>query len=165
MNRRALAVLAALLLAACGSSKSAERKSPVSPLEELGWLAGTWSELKSNTLFEETWTAPVGAGMVGMSRVVTGASPRAYELMSLQREGSDTLLRIRHFDAALVPAPAEAEGALVYRLVGSKDGEATFDNVGTDKARRIVYAREKDTLTVTLLGEGGALVARHVFGR
>ena len=60
------AVLAVLLVAA----------SPAARVDDLGWLAGDWVREEGERWTEESWTAPRGGVMLGVSRSGRGEALR-----------------------------------------------------------------------------------------
>ena len=144
---RLLTLTAALCLCACASTHPA----PAAPsaLAPLAWLSGTWVGVEGGTYIEESWSAPESDQMLGRFRMLKNGAPQFYELMTLEREGEQTLMRMKHFAPGLV-AMEEKDEAPTYRLAAVTDSEATFENVGTDKVRRIRYQRTGDALVISL---------------
>jgi Domain of unknown function (DUF6265) len=143
--------LAALLLCACASAPAPhDARSPLAPL---AWFSGTWVGGEGSMHIEETWSGPSGVSMLGSFRMLENGAPRFYELMSLEREGEHTLLRLKHFGPKL-HAWEEKDEAPTFRLSAVTGSEATFENVGTDKVRRIRYQRTGDALVITLERDG-----------
>ena len=150
---RLLTLTAVLSLCACATARPAPDAG--SPLAPLAWFAGTWVGGDDGTHIEEAWSAPSGTSMIGSFRMLKGGAPQFYELMTLEREGEHTLLRLKHFGPKLL-AWEEKEEAPTFRLATVTATEATFENVGTDKVRRIRYQLAGDALTISLEREGKA---------
>ncbi len=142
---------AAVLLCACASA----RPTPAtrSELAPLAWISGTWVGGEGGTYIEEAWSAPSGTSMVGSFRMLKGGAPQFYELMTLEHEGEHTLLRLKHFGPRLL-AWEEKDEAPTFRLTTVTGTEATFENVGTDKVRRIRYQRSGEALVISLERDG-----------
>ena len=138
---------AAVLLCACAAARPAP--DTTSALTSLAWISGTWVGGEGGTYIEETWSAPSGTSMLGSFRMLKGGAPQFYELMTLDQEGEHTLLRLKHFGPKLL-AWEEKDEAPTFRLAAVTDTEATFENVGTDKVRRIRYQRTGDALVISL---------------
>jgi hypothetical protein len=147
-----LATLTALLLL-CACATARPPRDGASPLAPLAWISGTWVGSEADTHIEESWSEPRGLSMVGSFRMLQQGAPRFYELMTLEREGEQTLLRLKHFGPGLL-AWEEKDEAPTFRLAAVTGSEATFENVGTDKVRRIRYQRSGDALVITLESDG-----------
>ena len=145
------AVAAILLLCACATPGAGRGAS--APLAPLAWLSGTWVGVEDGTHIEETWSAPRGTSMLGSFRMLQDGEPQFYELMTLEREGERTLLRLKHFGPRLM-AWEEKDEAPTFHLGTVAGTQATFENAGDDKVRRIRYARAGDALTISLEREG-----------
>jgi hypothetical protein len=144
---RLATVTAALLLCSCATARpSPDAPSPLAPL---AWISGTWVGGEAGTHLEESWSEAKGNSMLGGFRMLEGGAPQFYELMTLEREGEHTLLRLKHFGPGLV-AWEEKDEAPTFRLAAVTGSEATFENVGTDQVRRIRYERTGDALVITL---------------
>jgi hypothetical protein len=117
----------------------------VASLQSMRWLAGQWRSEESGQLSEETWSAPHGASMVGMWRLVIDGTPRVFELLSLTVEGDDVVLRLRHFDARLV-AREEKTAPLALRRAEAGEKMAVFRGAGTKGPLTITYRVEGDEL-------------------
>lgn len=144
---RLATLCAALLLCACATTRASP--DATSPLAPLAWFSGTWVGGEAGTHIEESWSEPLGPSMVGSFRMLKGGAPQFYELMTIEREGEQTLLRLKHFGPKLV-AWEEQEEAPTYRLIAATGSVALFENVGTDKVRRIRYERDGNSLVISL---------------
>lgn len=122
---------------------------PAASLQPLTWLAGQWRSEQSGQLSEETWSAPHGASMVGMWRLVVDGTPRVFELLTLGVEGGDVVLRLRHFDAQLV-AREEKAAAIALKQVEAGEKMAVFRGAGTKGPLTITYRVEGDELVGTV---------------
>jgi hypothetical protein len=144
---RLLSLTSALCLCACATARPAP--DAASALAPLAWVSGTWVGGEAATYLEESWSEPKGHSMLGSFRMLKDGAPQFYELMTLDREGEQTLLRLKHFGPGL-QAWEEKDEAPTFRLAAVAGMEATFENVGTDEVRRIRYQRTGDALVITL---------------
>ncbi len=103
------------------------------------WLAGTWRHEEEEGVCEEFWSEAGGDTQFGAFRWTAGGKTRFYELFVIERDEDGLWLRLRHFGPGMVPL--EDEGPLAWRLVGSTEQEATFENPAYDFPRRVVYRR------------------------
>lgn len=142
-------LLAALLLSA----------QPVpATLAEASFVAGHWLSEEDGVRSEEVWTAPAGDGMVGTWRLVVKGEARVLELLSIRAEGGSLVMRLRHFDAALV-GREERDRPLVLPLVKKGDGLLRFEGPRVDGGAGPI------TLTYRRTAEGGLEVTLEKDGK
>ncbi len=164
--------VAIISLALCGSSVSAAQvPSQASPaavtatLRDLAFVAGQWVDEGEGNRSEEVWTEPAGDSMLGMWRLVAGGRVRVMELLAFREELGSVVLRLRHFDPALV-AWEEKATPLVLRLVRLAPQDARFEGPTADGrgTMALTYRRPtSDALEVTL--ERGGKIERFSFRR
>jgi hypothetical protein len=144
----AVAVLLAVLPAAAG-----EEPTTRPGIRDLGFIAGRWVGSFGDGPAEEAWNAPLGNAMVGTFRAVSKGTTTLYEILVLEETPDGVFLRLRHFDAGLVPWADEAEGPLSYPLVSLRGNVAVFEDAKRPFPQRMTYALEgDDTLRITVGG-------------
>ena len=105
-----------------------------SDVERLSWLAGCWTQPRTNGLVEEHWMTPRGGSMLGMSRTVVGGKMVEYEFLRIAVVGG-TL--------AYVAKPSgQAEATFPVKSID--DGAVVFENLAHDFPQRIIYRRTPD---------------------
>ncbi len=112
-----------------------------------GWLTGTWRMEEGDTVCDEIWGEPRGGSQFGAFRLTKGKGTGFFEIFAIERDGLDTVLRLRHFSPGLEPWKDEAAGPTSWRLVSSKDREAVFESASS----RLVYRRPDTTTLVARL--------------
>ena len=141
-------MIAAILLAAA--------QPAVNPVESLGWLSGTWVSDEGGRWTEEHWSAPQGGMMIGYSRSGEGARLREFEYVRIAPDAAG---------AVVYHASPQGGSTVVFPLVASGTGTATFENRAHDYPQRIVYRREGDRLTATISAADGSKPRRWSFRR
>lgn len=120
-----LALLLSLGLAVPASAGITER------VQDLGWLAGTWSETKAGVTTREAWLAPMGGVMGGASQTnMPGKAPDAEFMRITTEKAGPTFTAIIDGQA---PTP--------FVLKPGKPREAVFENLGHDFPQRVIYRR------------------------
>ena len=107
-------------------------------LNDLRWLAGSWSGRVDGDEMEEVWTGPLAGSMMGMFRHISDGSVRFYEFMTITRESKHTNLTIKHFNPDLV-GWEEKDGAARFILTQVTGERAVFHQVSADKPLWLVY--------------------------
>ena len=140
------AVLATALVAA----------SPAVRVDDLGWLAGDWVSEADGRWTEESWTAPRGGVMLGVSRSGRGERLREYEFIRIAAGEDGAISYI---------AMPEGGAPVAFALVQHNGASATFENAAHDYPQRIVYVRDGDTLTATIAAIDGSKARRWTYRR
>ena len=104
------------------------------------WLVGRWRGGEGDTAFEETWSQGA-SGLLGMFRLERGGAAVFLELMVLDADGAEVLLRIRHFGPGLKQAWEEKDRPVVFRLALATPQEARFEGTGAVAGETLRYLR------------------------
>jgi hypothetical protein len=145
-----LAVAAAVVPVAAGRSEDAS-----SDLDDLAWMAGSWTSEGKGQHLIETWAAPAGDALSGMFTWARDGKVWLYELMTIEKEEVGLVFRLRHFSRGLVPWKSEAEEPLTYPLLEMGPNRVVFENPERDKPRRFIYERTGDVFSVRLESADG----------
>lgn len=130
------AILTALALA--GPAQA----GPADDVQALSWLAGSWRSEKDGVTVRETWMAPLGGAMAGVSQTNRPGRPPNLEFMSIAAE-----LAGATFTARLDGQPPTA-----FALKPGSDGEAVFENLAHDFPQRVIYRRCGEDLCARIEG-------------
>jgi hypothetical protein len=125
-------------------------------LQDAAFIAGSWLSDEGGVRSEEVWTAPAGDAMLGMWRLVVRGETKVLELLALRGEDGTLVLRMRHFDPALV-GREERDRPLVLPLARKGDGSLRFEGPRVDGGGgpvALTYVRRGDALEVTLEKDG-----------
>ncbi|MBX3561371.1 MAG: hypothetical protein KF780_06115 [Sphingomonas sp.] len=125
-------------------------------VDDLGWMAGHWTREADGRWTEESWTAPRGGMMLGVSRSGRAEAVREFEFIRLQA-GADG-----------VPVYWASPGGrppVAFRLASHGPNEAVFENPAHDFPQRIRYRREGETMTATISAIDGSNAMSWQFRR
>lgn len=126
----------------------------LSSLAQLSWLQGAWLGQTETVIVEERWSGLLGGSLMGMFRYIEEGQARFFELMTLEMEDEQAVLRIKHFHPGLV-GWEEKDEAVEYVLVSLTAGEALFLRRKPANGNWMVYRRTNDELRVTFRSEPG----------
>lgn len=104
-------------------------------------MAGNWSGLRGTDLVEEYWSVLQAGTLMGMFRWVHEGRVRFYEFMTIEREGDELILRIKHFNPGLV-GWEEKDESKEFVLVRLEKQEAVFLQRRTAKTPWMIYRLE-----------------------
>jgi hypothetical protein len=111
---------------------------------DLDWLAGRWCSADGSGGYEESWLAPRGGAMIGLSREIRGDRMVGFEFM-----------RIALVDE--VPTYlAQPNGRPPTAFPRAEGGEhwVRFENKAHDFPQRIEYRRDGELLNAEISGPG-----------
>lgn len=75
---------------------------PTATLEDVAWLAGSWTGSAFGERFEEVWNPPSAGSMVGLFKLYDGDEVSFYEILLIVEEQDSLALRVKHFTADFV---------------------------------------------------------------
>ena len=101
------------------------------PIQRIAWFQGCWRMSAPGRVIEETWTAPAGRSMLGVSRTVRGDSLVEYEFVVLREDSGTVTYQAR---------PSGQVGA-VFKASLLTDSSVVFENPAHDFPQRISYRR------------------------
>lgn len=132
-TRRLLTLVATLALLSssqlCGQDEGkTNAKKDDHAIEDFAWIVGHWTGEAMGGAFEETWNAPFGGTMMGMFKFVQDDKVGFYEILTIVEEDGNWLIRLKHFDKALV-GWEEKDESMEFPLVSLSDTEAIFDGL------------------------------------
>lgn len=105
-------------------------------VEDLEWMAGSWSCPQGEGIFEETWIPPVGGTMQGCGRLVVGSRVRFMEFLSIEEDEKGAVMWV------LLGAPSKGDKKpFPFRLTSFDGKKAVFENPSHDFPSKIVYRR------------------------
>lgn len=112
-------------------------------LAKLSWLAGSWTSEAQGVVTQETWLAPMGGLMAGVTQANRPGRPPQVEFATISAEpqGLTFTARIRNQP----PTP--------FVLKSSADGEVVFENLKHDFPQRVIYRRCGEDLCARIEGE------------
>lgn len=119
--------------------------SPPATIDQMAWLAGTWSGSGFGGVNEEIWSAPRHGTMMGMYRMLKDGQPMVYELLTLgETDAGSLVLRLKHFHPDM-RGWEERDESLAWPLVAVRDGRLYFEG--------ITFEPEGDEVTIYLATE------------
>lgn len=120
---------------------------PVMP----GWLAGCWQSVEGERWTEECWTSARGGIMLGSGRSGSGDVVHEWEVMQIERIGSDDPAAPRMTFSA---AP-KAQQRTTFDWVPDAQPGVTFVNRSHDYPQRVRYWREgRELVAEVALADG-----------
>lgn len=141
-----------LVLCAVVNALPAAAEGPAARLEQLAFMAGSWSAPSGGAEVEEVWLAPKGGLMLGLGRTVRDGKAIEFEFLRIEQQG-ETLVYL---------ASPGGKPATPFPLAAIDATSAAFESA-LEFPRRISYRKNPDgTLTARIEGtRGGKPAARE----
>ena len=138
------ASLIVLLRAFTGASDGGTGAAQEHEISDAGWLSGCWVASSGKRVTEETWMAPAGGMMLGMSRSVRDGVATGYEFLVL-----------RVIEGRLVySAHPSGQEPTDFRATSVSSALLRFENPSHDFPKRIDYVRvSRDSLVARVFAE------------
>jgi hypothetical protein len=99
-------------------------------VDELSWLSGCWAIENAEAGTIESWLAPAGGMLLGVSRTVKSGKTVAYEFMQIRALENGTL--------AFTAKPSNQSEA-TFTLLRAASREVIFENKTHDFPQRVSY--------------------------
>ena len=136
----ALALVAILAGMFKGETVFAQQEQKTSKIEQLAWLAGSWSSVnESGYTTEEHWIAPKGGMMLAVNRTSKKGKAQFEFLRIQQKSGSLSLF-----------ASPGGRPPVEFKLAEIKENQVVFENPEHDFPQKITYRRETTFLHVRI---------------
>lgn len=149
------------LLAHASVQSPAQDPKPVAPsaheravlqLQQLAWLAGTWTLQDGATTTEEHWRPLQGTSMLGTSHTFD-ARTRFFEFLRLAVDR----------DRVVYTAMPRGNTPTQFVLTKLAEGEVEFENAAHDHPQRIRYQKTAAGVTATIGQLDGSRAAKFEF--
>jgi hypothetical protein len=101
---------------------------PEATIADAAWLEGRWVGEGLGAVAEEVWLPPASGAMAGVFRLVREGQIEFYEILTLVEEHGSLMLRLKHFDPALV-GWEEREESVEFPLVRTSGRTLWFDGL------------------------------------
>lgn len=144
-----VAVTSVAAFAAFLGFRAAEKVIDPKPVQMISWLDGRWVKAYGENFMEEHWSS-LGGSFLGMCREMKDGQTSFIEIMVIEPEGEDTVMRIRHFGPGLKTAWEDKDRTVVLKLGAHDNKSAVFTGTGANEGDRITYKLlAKDILDIT----------------
>ncbi len=156
---RAVVFGAAVVSTGAVANGQAPAAPPASPtaapakatVDQLAWVKGAWTGKLGERTVEQHWSAPASGSIIAMYRSIQNNRPTLYELLAIEQQGDNVVLRIKHFSpgAGLVGQEAKDQ-SIDHTLVQIEGRTAVFEGSGPSPTRITFTNPDTDTLNITV---------------
>jgi len=110
------------------SNKTLPPTKTATVLDEISWIAGSWTGTAFGGKTEEVWSLPSGGTMMGMFKAFDDNGISFYELMTLTIKNGNPHLTLKHFDKNLVGWEEKTE-SVEFPFQYKNENELVFDGL------------------------------------
>lgn len=149
MKKLYFSLLIVALALICFQTLNAQKIVEQKPIQAISWLEGKWVKAYGDKLREEHWSF-MGGTLLGMCREISDSDSSLIQIMTIEQEGEETLMKIRHFSKGLKVALEEKDKMAVFKLNEYNKKVAVFNGIGENEGETITYKLlTKDLLEIT----------------
>ena len=120
--------------AQAGAAPAAPVKATV---EQLAWVSGAYTGMLGDRTIEQHWSAPLGGSIIAMYRSIQANKATLYELLAIEQEGANGVLRIKHFAPGPGLVARRPKDESVNQTPGQDRGPASVFEGGTPPRIRV----------------------------
>jgi len=103
-------------------------KAPAATVEDVAWLAGSWTGTAFGNEFEEVWNPPSAGSMVGFFKLMQEGQVEFYELMTIMSDNGRLSLKVKHFSDQFVAWEDKAD-FVDFKLVAIDENAVHFSGL------------------------------------
>jgi hypothetical protein len=123
---------------------------PTGTLEDVAWLAGSWTGTAFGGPFEAVWTPPSAGSMVGLFKLLDGDEVNFYEILTLKVDDGRLGIKVKHFTKDFI-AWEEKDEYTHFKLVRIDDNAVHFSGIS-------FYRVGEDRMEVYLVMRSGEIL-------
>jgi hypothetical protein len=122
------------------TNTSASQTTTNITLQKLTWLHGSWSASNEKQTIDEHWSLQ-GESLLGISRTMEAGKSRAFELLLIEKQGDDFILRLRFFGPAIDKATRGKEEPLRLKVVQADELGLRCEGIDSETGTTLLYTK------------------------
>lgn len=121
-------------------STSISQTTPSIALQKLTWLQGTWSASNEKQTIDEHWSLQ-GETLLGISRTMEAGKSKAFELLLIEKQGDDFILRLRFFGPSIDKATRGKDEPLRLKVVQADEQGLRCEGIENEIGTTLTYTK------------------------
>lgn len=109
-------------------------------LQDLRWMTGSWHTSNGQQNVDEHWSLQ-GESLVGISRTLENNKSKVVELLLIEKQGEDWLLRLRFFGPAIDKATRGKDEPLRLKVIHADAQQLMCEGIGNEIGTTLSYTR------------------------
>jgi hypothetical protein len=122
------------------TSASASQTSTSIALQKLTWLGGSWNASNEKQTIDEHWSLQ-GESLLGISRTMEAGKSKAFELLLIEKQGDDFVLRLRFFGPSIDKATRGKEEPLRLKVVQADEQGLRCEGIDSETGTTLIYTK------------------------
>lgn len=136
-----IAIFLCCSLPAAGYPQASTTNSKATPdLQQLRWMTGSWHANNAKQNIDEHWSLQ-GDSLLGISRTLEGNNSKAFELLLIEAQGEDLILRLRFFGPAIEKATRGKDEPLRLKVIQADAQQLICEGIGNEVGTRLSYTK------------------------
>ncbi|MFZ6819346.1 DUF6265 family protein [Undibacterium sp. Ji22W] len=109
-------------------------------LQLLRWMSGDWQATNAKQIIDEHWSLQ-GNSLLGISRTLEGNVSKAFELLLIETQGEDLIVRLRFFGPAIEKATRGKDEPLRLKVILADAQQLICEGVGNEIGTTLSYTK------------------------
>lgn len=107
---------------------------------DLTWMLGSWTAVTEKHIIDEHW-ALQGQSLMGISRTTEAEKSKAVELLFIEKQDEDWIVRLRFFGPAIDHATRGKDEPLRLKVVHASTTELRCEGIGGEIGTKLTYTK------------------------
>jgi len=109
-------------------------------IQDLTWLLGSWTAVTEKQIIDEHW-ALQNQSLMGISRTTEGEKSKAVELLFIEKQDEDWILRLRFFGPAIERATRGKDEPLRLKVMQADAEQLRCEGIGSEVGTTLTYTK------------------------
>lgn len=109
-------------------------------LRNLSWLIGSWQATQGQQSIDEHWSLQ-GDSLLGISRTMEGKQSKAIEILLIEKQAEDYVLRLRFFGPAIDKATRGKDQPLRLRVTQADIQQLQCEGIDSELGTTLTYTK------------------------
>ena len=119
---------------------SISQTTPSVTLQKITWLQGSWSASNEKQTIDEHWSLQAES-LLGISRTMEAGKSKAFELLLIEKQGDDFILRLRFFGPAIDKATRGKDEPLRLKVVQADEQTLRCEGIENEVGTTLTYTK------------------------
>ena len=138
--KKFFALTAIFLCCTLSATRLAASEKASIDLQQLRWMTGSWSANNAQQSIDEHWFLQ-GDSLIGTSRTMEANHSKAIELLLIEKQGDDLVVRLRFFGPAIDKATRGKDEALRLKVIQADAQLLVCEGIGNEVGTTLTYTK------------------------
>ena len=109
-------------------------------IQKLAWMLGSWSAENDQQTIDEQWSLQAES-LLGISRTMEAGKSKAFELLLIEKQGDDFILRLRFFGPSIDKATRGKENPLRLKVIQADEQILRCEGIDSELGTSLIYSK------------------------